>query len=143
MKWAVVSSWVHNVLASIDIRSDNLKASRLIFTNWMCNYYSTCNSKLCPRSVRSHYIKNSFLKCDPTTEALSWLKWRSLWGNNKFYTLQCSAVFEIVGLAAQFATQNCLGCYSKLNLGRKFHAEVVIHLPHIKLRILYILNIIL
>ena len=43
---------------------------------------------------------------------------------------------EIVGLASQFATQNCLGSYLKLNLGSKFHAEVVTHLPHhlIKLR---------
>ena len=29
-------------------------------------------------------------------------------------------------------------CYSKLNFGSKFHAEVAIHLPHIKLRKLYI-----
>ena len=33
------------------------------------------------------------------------------------------SVFEIVVTASHFATQNCLGCYSKLNLG--------IHLPHI------------
>ena len=26
-------------------------------------------------------------------------------------------VYKIVGLASQFATQNCLGCYSKVNLG--------------------------
>ena len=45
---------------------------------------------------------------------------------------------EIVGLASQFATQNCFGCYSKLNLGIKFHAEVATHLPRIKLRALYI-----
>ena len=44
---------------------------------------------------------------------------------------------EIVKLASQFATQNCLGCYSKLNLGSKFHAEVETHLPHIKLKTLY------
>ena len=25
---------------------------------------------------------------------------------------------EIFGLASQFATQNCLSCYSKLNLGK-------------------------
>ena len=30
---------------------------------------------------------------------------------------------EIFGLASQFATQNCLGCYSKLNLGSKFHGR--------------------
>ena len=45
-------------------------------------------------------------------------------------------VFEIVGLASQFAIQNCLGCYSKLNLGSKFHTEVTTHLPQIKLRTL-------
>ena len=53
----------------------------------------------------------------------------------------CISVSEIAGLASQFATQNCLGCYSKLNLGSKFHAEVATHLPHIKLRISYALNI--
>ena len=47
---------------------------------------------------------------------------------------------EIVGLASQFATQNCLGCYSKLNLGSKFHVEVAIHLFYTKLRALYTLN---
>ena len=52
-------------------------------------------------------------------------------------------VSEIVGLATQFVTQNCLGCYSKQNLDSKFHAEVATHFPHIKLRILYTLNIIL
>ena len=36
---------------------------------------------------------------------------------------------EVVRLASQFATQSCLGCYSKLNLGNKFYAEVAIHLP--------------
>ena len=41
------------------------------------------------------------------------------------------------------ATQNCLSCHSKLNLGSKFHAEVATHLPHIKLKTLYTLNIIL
>ena len=51
-------------------------------------------------------------------------------------------VAEIVGLALQFATQNCLGCYSNLNYSSKFHAEVA-HLPHIKLRTLYTLIIIL
>ena len=44
---------------------------------------------------------------------------------------------------SQFASQNCLGCYSKLNLGCKFPAEVATHLPHINLRTLYTLNIIL
>ena len=53
------------------------------------------------------------------------------------------SVSQIVWLALQFATQNCLGCYSKLNLGSKFHAAVATHLPLIKLRTLYILNIIL
>ena len=48
-----------------------------------------------------------------------------------------------VGLASQFAIQNCLGCYSKLNLDSKFHAEAATHLPHIKLRTLHTLNIIL
>ena len=54
-----------------------------------------------------------------------------------------NAVSEIVGLASQFATQNCLGCYSKLNLGNKLHAEVATHFPHIKLSTLYTLNTIL
>ena len=49
---------------------------------------------------------------------------------------------EKVRLASQFASQNYLGCYSKLNLGSKFHAEVATHLPHIKLKTLYTLNII-
>ena len=48
-------------------------------------------------------------------------------------------VSEIVGLASQFASQNCHGWYSKLILGCKFHAEVATHLPHIKLRTLYTL----
>ena len=52
-------------------------------------------------------------------------------------------VFEIVELASQFATQNCLGCYSKLNVGSKFHAEVATYPPPIKLRTLCTLNIIL
>ena len=50
---------------------------------------------------------------------------------------------EIVGLASQFTAQNCLRCYSKLNLGSEFHTEVATHLPHIKLRTLYTLNIML
>ena len=50
---------------------------------------------------------------------------------------------EIVELVSQFATQNCLGFCSKLNLGCEFHTEVATHLPHIKLRTLYTLNIIL
>ena len=33
------------------------------------------------------------------------------------------SVPKIVGLASPFATQNCFGCYSKLNLGSKFHAN--------------------
>ena len=53
------------------------------------------------------------------------------------------AVSEIAGLASQFASQNCFGCYSKLNLGCKFHVEVATHFPHIKLRTLYTLTIIL
>ena len=51
-------------------------------------------------------------------------------------------ISKIVGLASQFATQNCLACYLKLNLGSEFYAEVAIHLSHIKLRTLYTLNII-
>ena len=51
------------------------------------------------------------------------------------------SVYEIVWLASQFATQNCLGCYSKLNLCSKFHAQVA-YLPHIKLRTPHTLNII-
>ena len=43
-----------------------------------------------------------------------------------------------VGLASQFATQMCLGCYSKLILSSKFHAEVATHLPHIKILEYYI-----
>ena len=48
------------------------------------------------------------------------------------YKTHVYVVSEIVGLALQFATQNFFGCYSKLNLSRKFHAEVATHLPHIK-----------
>ena len=51
------------------------------------------------------------------------------------------AVSEIVGLASQFAPPNCLGYYSKLNLGSKFHAKVAIQLTQIKLRTLFTLNI--
>ena len=43
------------------------------------------------------------------------------------------AVFEIVGLTSQFATQNCLSCYSKLNLDSKFYAKVITHLPHMNI----------
>ena len=50
---------------------------------------------------------------------------------------------EIVGLATQFTTQNCLGYYSKLNLGSKFHAEIATHLFQMKLRTIHALNIIL
>ena len=50
---------------------------------------------------------------------------------------------EIVGLASQFATQNRLGCHSKLNLRSKFHAEVATYLSHKKLKTLYTLTIVL
>ena len=50
-------------------------------------------------------------------------------------------MFEIV--ASQFFTQNCLNCYSKLNLDSKFHAEVATHFPQIILRKLYSLRRIL
>ena len=53
------------------------------------------------------------------------------------------SVSEIVRLASSFTTQNCFGCYSKLNLGSKLYAEVATHLPQIKLNTLYNLNIIL
>ena len=43
---------------------------------------------------------------------------------------------EIVGLVSQFANQNCLGWYSKLNLRSKFYAEVATHLSHLKLKTL-------
>ena len=56
---------------------------------------------------------------------------------------QNTTVLEIVGLASQFVTQNCLSCYSKLNLGSEFHVKVVTHLSHIKLRTIYTLKIIL
>ena len=56
------------------------------------------------------------------------------------YNIHIYTVSKIVGLASQFAIQNCLGCYLKLNLGSKFHTEVATHLPHIKLRTLYTLN---
>ena len=52
------------------------------------------------------------------------------------YIVLSNTVSKIDGLVLQFTTQNCLGCYSKLNLGSKFHAEVATHLPHIKLRTL-------
>ena len=45
---------------------------------------------------------------------------------------------EIVGLASLFTTQNCLGYYSKLNLSSKFHTQVATHLPHLKLRTIYL-----
>ena len=48
---------------------------------------------------------------------------------------------EIVRFALQFATQNCLGCYLKWNLGSKFHDEVATHLPRIKSRTLYTLSL--
>ena len=53
----------------------------------------------------------------------------------------CCTVFKIVGLASQFVTQNCLVCYSKWNLGCKFHADVATYFPHIKLKILFNLHI--
>ena len=46
----------------------------------------------------------------------------------------CVSVSEIVGLASQFATQSCFGCYSKLNLDSKFLAEIASHLPHKKIK---------
>ena len=49
-------------------------------------------------------------------------------------------VSEIIELASQFASQNCHNRYSKLS---EFHAEVATHLPHIKLRTLHTLKIIL
>ena len=52
-------------------------------------------------------------------------------------------VSKIVGLALQFATHSCLGCYSKLNFGSKFHAGVATYYLHMKLRTIYTLNIIL
>ena len=52
-------------------------------------------------------------------------------------------VSKIVGLTSQFSTQNCLGCYSKLDLVSKFLTEVATHLSHIKLRTKYTMNIIL
>ena len=52
-------------------------------------------------------------------------------------------VSKIARLLSQFATQNCLSCYSKINLVSNFLAEVASHFPHIKLRTLYTLNIIL
>ena len=64
-----------------------------------------------------------------------------------FYCIGCFihsyTVSEIGGFASQFATQNFLSCYSKLNLSSKFHAKVVTHLPHLKLKIIYTLNVIL
>ena len=50
------------------------------------------------------------------------------------YICVCVCVFvcivsEIVVLKSPFATQNYLGCYSKLNLDSKFHAEIATHLP--------------
>ena len=37
----------------------------------------------------------------------------------------------MVVLASQFASQNCLGCYSKLNMDSKFHAGIATHLLQI------------
>ena len=58
------------------------------------------------------------------------------------YMYMYISVSEIFGFTSQFPTQNCLDCYSKLNLSSKFHAEIA-YLLHLKLRTLYILNIIL
>ena len=54
-----------------------------------------------------------------------------------------STVSAIAGLALKYASQNCLGCCSKLNLGSKFHSEVASHFSHIKLRTLLTFNIML
>ena len=43
-------------------------------------------------------------------------------------------VSEVAGLSSQFATQNCLGCYSKLNVGSKFYPEVATCFPHFKIK---------
>ena len=51
--------------------------------------------------------------------------------------IQYTPVYKIIVLTSQFVTQNCLGCYSKLNLSSTFHTEVIIHLPRKKLRTLY------
>ena len=51
------------------------------------------------------------------------------------------SVSEIVELTSQFATQYCLGCYSKLKLGYKFHLKVATHLRLVKFGTLYTLNI--
>ena len=67
-------------------------------------------------------------------------------GNNNINDVvisYCIIVSEIAWLASQFATQNCFVCYSKLNLGSKFYAEVATHFPHKIKNTIYILNIIL
>ena len=59
------------------------------------------------------------------------------------YTYKHTNVHSVRRFASQFATQNGLSCYSKLNLDSIFPAKVATHLPYIKLRTLYTLNIIL
>ena len=44
------------------------------------------------------------------------------------YTVQNSRA----GIAICYSKLNCVGCYSKLNFGYKFHTEVTAHLPHKK-----------
>ena len=41
---------------------------------------------------------------------------------SKYSGSHCNLLLKIVLVAAQ----NCLGCYSKLNLDRKFHAELLL-----------------
>ena len=55
-----------------------------------------------------------------------------------YFIIHIITISAIAGLTLQFAIQNGLGCYLKLNLGSKFHAEVATYLPHVKLRTLYI-----
>ena len=76
-------------------------------------------------------------------DIIAWAK--TMTDCEKIMMKECTTVIsvsEIIGLASQFATQNYLGYYLKLNLGSKFHAEIASHLPYIKLT-LYTLNIIL
>ena len=73
----------------------------------------------------------------------TFLKYKIIHGCRLHSFMIVYVMSKIFRLASQFATQNCLGCYSKLNLGSKFHAEVASHLPHTKIRTLYTLNIIL
>ena len=50
-------------------------------------------------------------------------------------------VSKIVGLALQFATQNCLVLLLNVKFRYKFRTEVATHLPQIKFRTLHTLNI--